>query len=43
MTVFEGEEMHLVEMLLVEELVPLASEQAPVPTDAEGPDGNAGR
>ncbi len=32
MTVFEGEEMHLVAMLLVEELVPIASEQASAPT-----------
>jgi hypothetical protein len=36
MTVFEGEQMHLVEMLLVEELVPLDSEQAGAPTDAAG-------
>jgi len=36
MTVFEVEEMHLVEMLLVEELVPLASEQAGAPADAAG-------
>jgi hypothetical protein len=36
MTVFEGEEMHLIEMLLVEELVPLAAEQAGAPTDGAG-------
>jgi hypothetical protein len=36
MTVFEGEEMHLVEMLLVEELVPLAPEQAGTPRDGSG-------
>ncbi len=36
MTVFEVEEMHLIEMLLVEELVPLASEQAGAPTDRAG-------
>ncbi len=36
MMVFEGEEMHLVEMLLVEELVPVASEQAGVPGNGGG-------
>jgi hypothetical protein len=34
MTVFQGEQMHLLEMLLVEALVPLHSEQAGAPTDA---------
>jgi hypothetical protein len=36
MTVFDGDEMHLVEMLLVEELDPVVSEQRSAPADGAG-------